>query len=87
MFGASAAFGTIGLTELVVVLFIATLTLFWMWMLCDAVGNGNLTTRERRFWVVVMALTHAIGAMSYLLNRPRPGTGGRLAKNPRPFVY
>jgi hypothetical protein len=76
--------GSLALPELVVVLLGITLTLFWLWMLVDALGNGNLTNRERRFWVVLIALTHALGAASYLFNRPRPGTGGLHARESRP---
>ncbi len=72
--------GSLALYQIVLILFGITLTLFWIWMLTDAVGNGNLTTRERRFWVILIVLTHALGALSYLFNRPRPGTGGRLAR-------
>ena len=38
---------------------------FWIWMLIDAIQNKGLVESEKVVWVVVIALTHFIGALIY----------------------
>ncbi len=38
---------------------------FWIWMLVDCVRNGSLSSNERLAWLVVIALTHILGALIY----------------------
>jgi len=40
---------------------------FWVWMLVDCIRNPALGTNEKLIWVLVIALTHFIGALIYLL--------------------
>ena len=49
---------------------------FWLWMLVDCVRNRSLTDNERLLWVIVICLTHCLGALIYLLagRRSRAGT-------------
>ena len=42
-------------------------TVFWAWMLVDAVRNRGLAENERIVWVVVIAITQVIGALLYLI--------------------
>ena len=62
--------GSIGVGELMLVLVFAGFgllcTAFWVWMLVHAILNKNLTDNERLLWVVVIALTHVIGALIYI---------------------
>jgi hypothetical protein len=45
---------------------------FWIWMLVDCVKNGGIETNEKIVWVLVIALTHFIGALIYFFAaRPR----------------
>lgn len=45
---------------------------FWVWMLVDAVRNKGLDQNERIVWIIVIALTHFIGALLYLIfGRPK----------------
>lgn len=45
---------------------------FWLWMLIHALRNKGLTDGERIAWVVVVCLTHALGALLYFfLGRPK----------------
>jgi hypothetical protein len=47
-------------------------TIFWIWMLIDCVKNNGIETTEKVVWVVVIALTHFIGALIYFFAaRPR----------------
>ncbi len=39
---------------------------FWVWMLVDCLTNQGLDSNERIVWVVVIALTHWLGALIYL---------------------
>jgi uncharacterized DUF497 family protein len=57
------------LFELVGVAFASVLTVFWTSMLCSAAANARLTPEQRTFWIALMVLTHAFGALSYLVNR------------------
>ncbi len=46
--------------------------LFWVWMLVDAVQNTHLDQNQKLMWVLVIALTHFIGALIYFFaGRPR----------------
>jgi hypothetical protein len=47
---------------------------FWIWMLIDCVKNPAIESTEKVVWVVVIALTHFIGALIYFFaGRPRRG--------------
>ena len=57
-------------------LFVASLGIlafvFWIWMLIDCVKNRGIETTEKIVWVVVIALTHFVGALIYFFAaRPR----------------
>ena len=42
-------------------------TIFWLWMLIDAITNTALTGTEKIIWVLVVLLSHIIGALLYFL--------------------
>ena len=60
------------------ILFLAAIaagTAFWIWALVDVLRNGEagLRTGSPAIWGVVIALTHALGAVAYVLvGRARP---------------
>ena len=54
-------FGLIG-----IFLMIAS-TLFWIWMLVDAIINPTLKDTEKLIWVAVVLFTHFLGAILYFL--------------------
>jgi hypothetical protein len=48
---------------------------FWIWMLVHAIQNKGLVESEKVIWVVVIALTHFIGALIYFFaGRPKAST-------------
>lgn len=61
----------IGVSELIVIALVIPLVLaaiaFWIWMLVDCVRNRRLSDNERIIWVIVICLTHWLGALIYLL--------------------
>jgi hypothetical protein len=45
---------------------------FWIWMLIDCIKNESLSGNEKVAWVLVIALTHFLGALIYFFaGRPR----------------
>ena len=74
----------LGGMEILVLLFIlpvvALAFAFWIWMLVDCITNQGLDSNEKMMWVLVIALTHWLGALIYLCvarakrNLPAPGT-------------
>lgn len=40
-------------------------TAFWIWMLIDCIKNESISGNEKIAWVVVIALTHLLGAVIY----------------------
>lgn len=45
---------------------------FWIWMLVDAAQNRGLDQTERIVWIIVVALTHLLGAVIYFFfGRPK----------------
>jgi hypothetical protein len=40
-------------------------TVFWIWMLIDAIQNKGLTDGEKVAWVLVVVFLHIIGALLY----------------------
>lgn len=91
-------FADLGVTAGALVLFLlwgfflllgALLFAFWLWMLIHALRNNGLTDGERVAWVVVICLTHALGALLYFfLGRPKakavPTAGGPPSAAPAP---
>ncbi len=60
----------IGMYELlfITLVFLVSLGAFalWLWMLVDCVRNRGLSDNERLIWVIVICLTHVLGALVYL---------------------
>jgi hypothetical protein len=55
-------------------LFILATTVFWIWALVDVMRRPGETLQRgsQVFWALVIALTHSLGAVAYvLLGRPR----------------
>ena len=67
----------LGGSELIVIALVIPLLLaaiaFWIWMLVDCVRNRRLSESERIIWVIVICLTHWLGALIYLLAGRKPG--------------
>jgi hypothetical protein len=74
----------LGGSELIVIALVIPLVLaaiaFWIWMLVDCVRNRRLSESERIIWVIVICLTHWLGALIYLL-AGRRGSGVTSAPN------
>jgi hypothetical protein len=48
------------------------LTVFWIWMLVDAIQNKGLTDGEKTGWVLAIVFFHFIGSLLYLfIGRPK----------------
>ena len=45
------------------------LMVLWIWVLIDCIKNESIEGNERIVWVVVIAVTHWIGALIYLIVR------------------
>jgi len=48
---------------------VISLTVIWIWVLIDCIKNESTEGNERIVWVVVIAVTHWIGALIYLIAR------------------
>jgi len=57
--------GFVILLALVAVAFALVATAFWIWMLISAIQNKGLDETEKIVWIIVIALTHWIGALIY----------------------
>ena len=44
-------------------------TVFWIWMLIDCATKESSQGNDKVVWIIVIALTHLIGAVIYLLVR------------------
>ena len=66
--------GGLGILMLAVVLL---LSVFWLWMLVDALSS-NLPSTEKLIWVLVILFTHILGAALYFFIA-RNGTRGGLS--------
>ncbi len=62
-----------GLPEMMVILLVLLLCLvgtgFWIWMLVDCATKETDQGNNKLIWVLIIALTHFIGALIYLLVR------------------
>jgi len=45
------------------------LTIFWVWMLVDCATKEPSEGNDKVVWILVVALTHCVGALIYLLVR------------------
>jgi hypothetical protein len=41
------------------------LSIFWLWMLIDAITNRSIQGTEKIVWVLVILFTHFLGALIY----------------------
>lgn len=47
-------------------------TAFWIWMIVHVIQNQGLNENEKLLWVLVIVLTHFIGAVVYFfIGRPK----------------
>jgi hypothetical protein len=65
-----------GFGVLLVIMLIAgislALTVFWIWMLVDAIQNKGITDGEKIGWVLAIVFFHFIGSLLYLfIGRPK----------------
>jgi len=65
-----------GLGVLVVIMLVAglglALTVFWIWMLVDAIQNKGITDGEKVGWVLAIVFFHLIGSVLYFfIGRPK----------------
>lgn len=44
-------------------------TLFWIWMLIDCARNEPRKGNDRLVWILVIAITHLVGALIYYFAR------------------
>jgi hypothetical protein len=45
---------------------------FWIWMLVDCIKNEGISGNEKVAWVLVIALTHLLGAIIYFFAGRQP---------------
>jgi len=45
---------------------------FWIWMLIDCIKNDSVKDNEKVAWVLVIALTHFLGAIIYFFAGRQP---------------
>ena len=50
-------------------------TVFWIWMLVDCATREPAQGNDKVVWVIVIALTHILGAAIYFLVRLRNESG------------
>jgi hypothetical protein len=70
-----------GLGVFLVIMLIAglgvALTVFWIWMLVDAIQNKGVSDGEKVGWVLAIVFFHFIGSVLYFfIGRPKGKTGG-----------
>ncbi len=56
------------------IVLVAAATVFWVWALVDVLRRPSAAYRtgSQLLWAVVIALTHSVGALAYVLfGRPR----------------
>ncbi len=47
-------------------------TIFWIWMLVDCATNEPSEGNDKIVWILIIALTHLLGALLYLfIRRPQ----------------
>jgi len=54
-------------------------TIFWIWMIVDCACNEKSEGNDKLIWILIILLTHWIGALIYLLVR-RPKRKQELGK-------
>jgi uncharacterized membrane protein len=68
--------GKVGLVELFMILAFLVVsivtTAFWIWMLVDCATKDQQERRSQITWIIIIALTHFIGAVVYFfVRRPK----------------
>ena len=66
-FLADAATGFFVGIPLVFLIILALGSIFWLWMLVDAITNPALDGTEKIIWVLVVLFGHLLGALIYFL--------------------
>jgi hypothetical protein len=47
-------------------------SIFWIWMIVDCVRNEPAESNDKIVWILVILLTHFIGALIYFFARRQP---------------
>jgi hypothetical protein len=53
--------------RIVIILLAVAATAFWVWAIADCAGNEVLEPSERLTWLLIVVLTHWVGALIYVL--------------------
>ena len=56
-----------GLASLIAVVLFLIASIFWIWMLIDAIQNDRLSGGERVLWAIVIFFFHCLGSLLYFL--------------------
>jgi len=63
----------LGIYELIVILVVFGMgiggTILWIWMIVDCAGKEPSEGKGKVVWILVIVLTHWVGALIYLLAR------------------
>jgi hypothetical protein len=54
------------------ILLIVLASIFWIWMLIDAITNQALDSTMKVVWVLVILFLHFVGALAYLILGRKP---------------
>ena len=60
---------SIGLPEIIVILFVLLGIPFWIWMLIEAATKEKSDSQDRLIWVLIVLLGGPLGALIYLFAR------------------
>ncbi len=58
------------------IVFLIAASIFWLWMLIDALANPRLQPIEKLVWVLVIFFLHFIGALVYFVVGRQQRVGG-----------
>ena len=62
-------FFNLGIPELLILFVAGAGSLFWIWMIIEAVTREPAGSQDRLLWTIVVVFTHFVGALIYFFVR------------------